>query len=701
MKKTLKLLLTLTLSLALVLGLASVSWGETTTPPTTYPVTIGGVAVTSDNLVIDSSDTGVIAAGSATYTPAEGANPATLTLDSLALTYHTNHGISASEDLTIKLIGESTITSTNGNAIRADDNSVVIAGDGTLNAYSNHNGGTSGIYTRDLTIISGTVTATSIWQAGISCSNNLTITGGTVTATGGTYGIYTNGGSIKITGGTVTASGSSRGVYAYNSSIEIANSTVTAKITEGDATGIFAQEGNIKIDNSNVAVEDFTDSADSTIVTWGIHTYNGSIAISGSTVTVKECNLGVYAEKGSIDISGSTVTTENCGISAKESADSRITISNSTVTVTTNSSLAIQATDYITITGGTVTASAEKDAICAAGDITIGSGAQVSAEGEGGIRSSGGKITIQDGETVVDATATGTDSHGIFASDDVVISNGTVTAKGDKSGIWSISGDITISDGRVTAEGIDYGIRASRSITIGGEGNPAVAVNTGCKTGLKASEVNVLKYCAVEIDAAEKAVDCTTLTLGADSWYRWTTANGSVLEEAPCTYSGSPYLLLEPITFTVPSQQLDFGEVDWGNYTVPAAQSFTITNLLKETITLTVCPTAAFLVDGKGEDFTITVPAEGTATLSVQPKAGLSPEGYLESIYLQGSGTMQEVLAFFHVKQPPVFYPVLPPVEENAGLITSPDTFDGGIASAVVVTILAATGTAWLGKKKD
>ena len=47
---------------------------------------------------------------------------------------------------------------------------------------------------------------------------------------------------------------------------------------------------------------------------------------------------------------------------------------------------------------------------------------------------------------------------------------------------------------------------------------------------------------------------------------------------------------------------------------------------------------------------------------------------------------------------PPIIYNPTPTPEPE---VTAPNTFDGGIASAVVVTILSATGGAWLAKKKD
>lgn len=47
----------------------------------------------------------------------------------------------------------------------------------------------------------------------------------------------------------------------------------------------------------------------------------------------------------------------------------------------------------------------------------------------------------------------------------------------------------------------------------------------------------------------------------------------------------------------------------------------------------------------------------------------------------------------------PIYIPTAP--QQSPELVTSPDTFDSGIATSVVLTLLAATGAAWLGKKKD
>ena len=52
--------------------------------------------------------------------------------------------------------------------------------------------------------------------------------------------------------------------------------------------------------------------------------------------------------------------------------------------------------------------------------------------------------------------------------------------------------------------------------------------------------------------------------------------------------------------------------------------------------------------------------------------------------------------------QPSYNYPIyVAPVEDEAEQIASPQTFDAGITLPVVVTILGATGSAWLLRKKD
>ena len=209
MKQRLKGLLALVLSLVMVLSMVTVSTAsqpsDSGSAPTTYPVSIGGVVLTSDNI---SSYAGI------RFTPTDGTNPATLTLNNF--TYSGDRiGISATEDLTIKLIGEN-----------------------------------------------NTITTTS--DKGISVIGNLTIEGsnGKVKATGEKYGIFADKGSHSSGGMKVTISGGSVEAYATDGSDgigiyapggEIAISGDNTQVTVGCATGLQAKTVNI-LENSTVNI---------------------------------------------------------------------------------------------------------------------------------------------------------------------------------------------------------------------------------------------------------------------------------------------------------------------------------------------------------------------------------------------------------------------------------------------------------------
>ena len=127
----------------------------------------------------------------------------------------------------------------------------------TAKGGSGEDGG-DGIFSKDLTISGGTVTATGgdstgsdgSGSYGIFSTNTTTISGGTVTATGGDstgsyssggYGIYSSG--VAISGGTVTANGGSgkdgyggNGISSSNG-VAISGGTVTANGGSGNSSG--------------------------------------------------------------------------------------------------------------------------------------------------------------------------------------------------------------------------------------------------------------------------------------------------------------------------------------------------------------------------------------------------------------------------------------------------------------------------------
>ena len=225
--KTKKRLLSILLSLVMVLGLMpgmsltalAIDLGSVTT----YPLWVGGTQVTSENAADNEGTRGW------SYTPAtsgDNPTPATLTLNNYTYTgteseYAT---IGTTEDLTINLVGNNTITntSTNNNSfgIFVEDNqnqkNLTITGNGTLNV----NGGNSA----------------STYSCGIYVNGSLTIdVNTTVKANGGSCadsaGVAAIGGlHVKGTLEAIGGSGTNSSYGIYNTQVEIAEGSVVTAI---------------------------------------------------------------------------------------------------------------------------------------------------------------------------------------------------------------------------------------------------------------------------------------------------------------------------------------------------------------------------------------------------------------------------------------------------------------------------------------
>ena len=410
-------------------------------------------------------------------------------------------------------------------------------------------------------------------------------------------------------------------------------------------------------------------------ITYSSDSGNASISIEGNlTITSSDPSAKLTA-----DFDTTSSSTKGGGIKA-----TNLTIESGTVSaiaVGTNSH-GIEATNAVSITGGTVTAGSATD---------DGSG-NVNYNSAFGIKA-GSSISITGGTV----TATGLDAIAIYehtTTGTISISGATttVTANGGNSGIYA-EGSVTISSGKVTAtaaEDDSCGIYGGNTITIGGDESKKLEVNVGCKTGLAANTVNIAKGSTVTIDSTEDAIsNSATLNLGTGSrWYKWTDdKNATTMNDsdfALSAYNGnSPaYLKFEPLTYTVKfnanggsGTMADVTGVS-GNYTLPA-NGFNAP-VGDEFFGWSVDPAGA---ERKlpGDTMQIT---RDTTVYAIWKYATLGN---------QGGG-------YPGTPQPPSIY--IPTVEDEPE-VTTPNTFDGGIASAVVVTILSATGGAWLAKKKD
>ncbi|MBQ4650351.1 MAG: InlB B-repeat-containing protein [Firmicutes bacterium] len=237
---------------------------------TEYDIWVGGERVTSDNLVIDSTDNVYITAGSATYDsvnniltldgfnyteagyPDSGANGVIYATDDLTINLVNNNTIKNTENRdgsswncgiyvssgNLTIIGSGDLTVTGGGGFTSHGISVggslTINGTGTVNANAAEAQGTSGIYaSAGTTVNSGIVNA----QGAAASSEDsrgiegtLTINGGTVTAKADTaeedsYGVE---GSVTVNNGTLTAQGNT----AALSAVPTLEAGITAQASE-------------------------------------------------------------------------------------------------------------------------------------------------------------------------------------------------------------------------------------------------------------------------------------------------------------------------------------------------------------------------------------------------------------------------------------------------------------------------------------
>ena len=304
-------------------------------------------------------------------------------------------------------------------------------------------------------------------------------------------------------------------------------------------------------------------------------------------------------------------------------------------------------------------------------------------------------ITNANGEGIVVSSGTLT----ITSSDD----NATLGVSGTDKGIYAWSGgSVVISGGTVTARATNntsgIGIEATDSITIGGDVNKNPKVNVGCATGLNASTVNILENSTVTITtnatapAVGKAIDATTTLNFGGNWYQWSENGGSVN-----TSSNTNQLTVDAAKGI---QTLTIGK---------------IVQVSTYTVKFNANGGSGTMADVTGVSGNYTLPANGFNApvgdeffgWSVDP-AGAERKLPGETMQITRDTTVYAIWKYATLgnqgggypgtPQPPSIY--IPTVEDEPE-VTAPKTFDGGIVSAVVVSILSATGGAWLAKKKD
>ena len=273
-----KKLLSILIAIALMLSLSVTAFAAE--EPTLY---VAGVAVTNDNLEINSADNGAIT-GSATYDP----DTNTLTLDNFSYTgvgyaipdTESDAIIYSDGNLNLKLVGVNSITYENSaNPFVAseglyveDDLTVTEDSNGSLTATAGYLGICS---EGDLTINGGKVEAISS-DCGIAAHSVLILNGGKVEAIGSNCGIRAQNG-LTLNGGIATVQGGENGIM---SQYDIIINSGTLEATASGEYGIGIVAGAVTVNGGTVEAISTGESG------YGITTYDG-VSCNG--------DLAVYA----------------------------------------------------------------------------------------------------------------------------------------------------------------------------------------------------------------------------------------------------------------------------------------------------------------------------------------------------------------------------------------------------------------------
>ena len=493
-------------------------------PAEEYDIWVGGTLVTSEN----AGD--VLGNGTVAYDP----DTNTLTLrDANITTPHEagnyNYGIYAKGQLTIELVGDSTV----GNNSLSDgvymNGDLTITGTGSLNAV----GSTTGVYVfGNMEVIDSTVTGTGAEHLGIVVWGELTVNGGKVTGTGnsasgagiqvessltvnggevsgtGNIGIYTSG-PLDMTAGTVTAEGANGyGLRVNNGSIQTdATSTVTATSVAGRAiynssiwvnrveyelaagvTEFRVAGGVVVTDAVQVKVEAlYVNNEDVLTANNNTVTCGGGTAVydpDTNTLTLRDANIttahetgsysyGIYAEgKLTIELEGQSTVGSN-SIDYGVSMDGDLTITGTGSLTAAGSEKGIHVSDSLEVTGGIVAGEGRYGIDVSSLEVTGGTVTGIGENGAG-VRVDG-NLTVDGADGMVHGTD-GSEGDGIYVSGSLEVTGGTVTGTSTGGDGIRTEGYLAAYDNSTVSGEGNNGIRTEGDLeaydsTVSGEGN--------------------------------------------------------------------------------------------------------------------------------------------------------------------------------------------------------------------------------------
>lgn len=390
-----------------------------------YLLEIGGVAVTGENM------NDVLGDGTVSYAPATH----TLTLNNANIhVAEGNYGIRSQTFLTLKLIGENSVSCAGVYGFHSTDD-VTVVGNGSLNVTA----GEVGIY------IAGGYEVGGLY---LKEDASLTVTSGNATA-GNSYGVRVDDvlelrDNAALTAVAGTAPDRSCGIYAY------------------DEVNVY--------DNAVVAATGANQSVDLNTDCDGIRTTH--ITINGGTVTATggtaATTNGIFTQ--TFDMHGGTLT----AVSGSTAGGACF-----------GPSVALQATRSFVLTGGTIYATAGTagdDQSCGIlvsnGEMQVSGGNVYTQGGEAnysyGIKAS--QLSVSDGYIGADGAKGGWCSNGISAEGSLSVTGGTIYAKALDAETYSYgiqAFEIAISNGNISASAgtaaESYGVWAFGNMKISAE----------------------------------------------------------------------------------------------------------------------------------------------------------------------------------------------------------------------------------------
>lgn len=348
------------------------------------------------------------------------------------------------------------------------------------------------------------------------------------------------------------------------------------------------------------------------------------------------------AANNTLTLNGVTISGSGEGIHSSESLTLQLMGSNKVDSSSSGSGIFVDG-GTLTITGdGSLEAAGMSYGIANTAGTIIIENATVTATGtyNEGIHATGDL-------TITDATVTATGDSGIYAYTDVTIEDSTVTATGDDGrGIHTGQGNITISGGTVKATGKEFGIYANNGgysggmkVTISGGSVEAYATDDSDGIGIYAPGYD--GEIAISGDNTQVTVGCAT-GLQADIV---NIAGGSTVSIEAKNANNENAIISGELNMS--------GDYQWSTDGIAFNNSTTLA-LSKDA-------------------------AKGTAKFYIKPLSGSTP------------GNTNPY--------PPIIYNPTPTPEPEK--VDSAKTFDAGIGLYVTMSVLSATGSAFLFKKKD